>query len=53
MSIGLPLWGYQVNQGSVLYLALEDDFSRIQKDYQECLAWKVQQIFILLQSQKH
>ena len=31
VSMGLPLWGYQVNQGSVLYLALEDDFSRIQK----------------------
>ena len=29
VSMGLPLWGYQVNQGSVLYLALEDDFSRI------------------------
>ncbi len=31
VSMGLLLWGYQVNQGSVLYLALEDDFSRIQK----------------------
>ena len=31
VSMGLPLWNYQVNQGSVLYLALEDDYSRIQK----------------------
>ena len=31
VSIGLSLWNYQVNQGSVLYLALEDDYSRIQK----------------------
>ncbi len=31
ISMGLPLWNYQVNQGSVLYLALEDDYARIQK----------------------
>ena len=31
VSMGLPLWNYQVNQGSVLYLALEDDYSRLQK----------------------
>ena len=31
VSMGLPLWDYQVNQGTVLYLALEDDYSRIQK----------------------
>lgn len=30
VSKGLPLWGYPVNQGSVLYLALEDNFERIQ-----------------------
>ena len=29
--MGLPLWNYQVNQGEVLYLALEDDYSRLQK----------------------
>ena len=29
--MGIPLWNYKVNQGSVLYLALEDDFSRLQK----------------------
>lgn len=28
---GLPLWGHAVRQGEVLYLALEDDYSRIQK----------------------
>ncbi len=31
VSMGLPLWDYQVNQGEVLYLALEDDYSRLQK----------------------
>ena len=31
VSMGLPLWNYQVNQGSVLYLALEDDYGRLQK----------------------
>jgi len=31
VSMGIPLWNYKVNQGSVLYLALEDDFSRLQK----------------------
>lgn len=31
VSMGLPLWGYSVNQGSVLYLALEDDYARIQR----------------------
>ena len=28
---GLPLWKYPVRQGTVLYLALEDDFPRIQQ----------------------
>ena len=31
VSMGLPLWGYPVHQGDVLYLALEDDYSRLQK----------------------
>ena len=31
VSMGISLWDYKVNQGSVLYLALEDDFSRLQK----------------------
>ena len=31
VSMGIPLWNYKVNQGSVLYLALEDDFSRLKK----------------------
>lgn len=30
VSIGQDLWGYKVHQGTVLYLALEDDFQRIQ-----------------------
>ena len=30
VSKGLPLWGYEVRQGAVLYLALEDDYPRLQ-----------------------
>ena len=30
VSTGQDLWGYKVHQGTVLYLALEDDFQRIQ-----------------------
>lgn len=31
VSAGIPLWGYPVRQGTVLYLALEDDYGRLQK----------------------
>ena len=31
VSNGLSLWDYRVHQGTVLYLALEDDFARLQK----------------------
>ena len=31
VSSGLPLWGFNVHKGSVLYLALEDDYGRLQK----------------------
>ena len=31
VSKGLPLWGYAVRQGTVLYLALEDDHRRLQE----------------------
>lgn len=31
ISMGLPLWGHPVQQGTVLYLALEDDYARLQK----------------------
>lgn len=31
VSMGLPLWNYPVHQGTVLYLALEDDYGRLQK----------------------
>ena len=30
VSSGLPLWGFNVHKGSVLYLALEDDYGRLQ-----------------------
>lgn len=31
VAAGLPLWDYAVRQGTVLYLALEDDYARLQK----------------------
>ena len=31
VSTGQPLWGFDVHQGMVLYLALEDDFRRLQE----------------------
>lgn len=31
VSTGTPLWGYSVRHGTVLYLALEDDYGRLQK----------------------
>ncbi len=31
VAMGLPLWNYTVHQGTVLYLALEDDYARLQK----------------------
>lgn len=31
VSKGLPLWGFPVQKGTVLYLALEDDYARLQK----------------------
>ncbi len=31
VSTGQPIWGYAVNQGAVLYLALEDDHQRLQE----------------------
>lgn len=31
VSTGLPLWGHHIHKGTVLYLALEDDYARLQK----------------------
>ena len=31
VALGLPLWEYPVHQGTVLYLALEDDYARLQR----------------------
>lgn len=31
VSVGLPIWEYQVKQGAVLYLALEDNMKRLQQ----------------------
>ncbi|MCD7920305.1 MAG: helicase RepA family protein [Clostridiales bacterium] len=30
VAMGIPLWNYSVRQGTVLYLALEDDYPRLQ-----------------------
>lgn len=31
VAMGLPLWEYPVHKGTVLYLALEDDYARLQR----------------------
>lgn len=31
VAMGLPLWDYPVRKGTVLYLALEDDYARLQR----------------------
>lgn len=31
VSTGTPLWGFPIRQGTVLYLALEDDYGRLQE----------------------
>ena len=31
VAMGLPLWNYPVRKGTVLYLALEDDYARLQQ----------------------
>lgn len=31
VSMGIPLWGFPVTKGTVLYLALEDDYARLQR----------------------
>lgn len=31
VAMGLPLWDYPVRKGTVLYLALEDDYTRLQR----------------------
>lgn len=33
VSTGQPLWGYPVRQGTVLYMALEDNFQRLQNRF--------------------
>lgn len=31
VSTGIPIWNYSVRKGAVLYLALEDDYKRLQE----------------------
>lgn len=41
VSSGKPLWGHQVYPGSVLYLALEDQYQRIQERMARMFAWNI------------
>ena len=42
VSTGQDLWGYKVHQGTVLYLALEDDEAVCSAGCSVCLVWKGQ-----------
>ena len=37
VAMGLPLWNYPVRKGTVLYLALEDDYARLQRRLSQML----------------
>ena len=50
ISKGLPLWGFSVRKGTVLYLALEDDYAGCKSGYHRCLEWKAVRISISLQN---
>lgn len=47
VSMGIPLWGFPVTKGTVLYLALEDDYADYKDGYLKCLAWRGAAIFTL------
>ena len=53
ISKGIPLWGFSVRQGTVLYLALEEIMQDCKNGYHRCLEWKAVRIFILLQNPNH
>lgn len=40
VSTGQKLWEYEVHQGTVLYLALEDDYQRLQERMSRMLVWR-------------
>ena len=48
VSTGQDLWGYKVHQGTVLYLALEDDESRFSAGCSACSVWRGQALSTLL-----
>ena len=49
VSTGQDLWGYKVHQGTVLYLALEDDESRLNNaGCSACSVWREQALSTLL-----
>lgn len=52
VSGGLPLWEYKVNKGPVLYLALEDDFARLQKRLSRMFGMESDNKFFLRQRLK-
>ena len=47
ISKGLPLWGFSVRQGTVLYLALEDDYARLQKRLSQMFGMEGRENFYL------
>ena len=52
VSTGQRLWGYEVHQGTVLYLALEDDFQRIQSRMFKSLVGTVKETITQVSSSK-
>lgn len=53
ISMGLPLWGHPVQQGTVLYLAWKMIMQGSKKDCPKCLAWRAIRNFILPQNPNH
>ena len=52
ISKGLPLWGFSVRQGTVLYLALEDDYARLQKRLSQMFGMEGSEDFYLATKSK-
>ena len=48
VSTGTPLWNYTTRKGTVLYLALEDDYRRLQERLYRMFGQKVPIIFTSL-----
>ena len=52
VSSGQDLWGYKVHQGTVLYLALEDDYARLQKRLSQMFGMEGSEDFYLATKSK-